>query len=193
MQSKEKILDLHKILKRLELIKTLILLEEEAEIITNVHKLKQLSLNEELQKIIVLLDERSYGKAIVIIEEFVNVRHQLNIYIDPEIEALRFEAKALEAKLQQLSNEKAELDKVVYEFGVRHNQELGEIIIKILQYRKKQSEGTPQQAEAERDYEDFYTNYVSSIFLGHYNQEQKEMRRKMCKKCRNTFFTKKRV
>ncbi len=115
-----------------------------------------------MQKIILLLDQGSYGKAIVAIEEFVNAHHQLAIYIDLEIEALRFEAKALEAQLQQLSNEKAELDKVIHEFGIRHTHELGEIIIKILQHRKTESEGTPQQSEAEKDYEDFYTNYEAS-------------------------------
>jgi len=159
MQSKEKISELSKIIKRLELIKTLILLEEEEEIIINVDKLKQLPLNEELQKIIVLLDQSSYGKAIKNIEEFLNSHHQVAFYIDPEIEALRFEAKSLERQIQELSNEKAELDKVVHEFGVRHNHELGKLIIKILQYRKKQSEGTPQYEEAEKEYKDFYTNY----------------------------------
>jgi hypothetical protein len=40
----------------------------------------------------------------------------------------------LEAKLNKLSDEKTDLEKLIREFGVRHNKELGELILKILQY-----------------------------------------------------------
>ena len=154
--------DLLKIIKRLELIKSLISLEEEDEITAHICKLEQLVLTPELEDIIIYLKEKSYGKAVTAIEVFINQHHNPTIYIDPEIEALRFEAKSLERQMQELSNEKAELEKIIHEFSVRHNQELGELIIKILHYRKEKSKGTLQYEEAENDYEDFYANYEAT-------------------------------
>ena len=182
-------IDISKIVKRLELIKSFIVLEEEEDISEQVSKLQKLQINETVQEIIIHLQQKSYGKAITAIETFINAHHQVSVYVDPEIEALRFEAKALEAQLQQLSNEKAELDKVVHEFGVRHNHELGKLIIKILQYRKKQSEGTPQYEEAEKEYEDFYTNYEATknkkiaILTEEEQKELKACYRKASKLC----------
>ena len=96
------------------------------------------------------------------IDDFLNSHHQIAFYIDPEIEALRFEAKALEKQLQDLSDEKAELDKLIHEFSVRHNKELGELILKILQFRKEQSKGTAEEEETVKDYEEFNANYEST-------------------------------
>ena len=154
--------DLAKIVKRLELIKTLISLEETEDIAEQVSKLKSLSDNDAVKSIITLLQQQAYGKAIVAIENFLNSHNQLAFYIDPEIEALRFEAKALEMQLQELSDEKAELDKLIHEFSVRHNKELGELILKILQFRKEQSKGTPEEEETVKDYEEFNANYEST-------------------------------
>jgi DnaJ domain len=181
--------DLSKITKRLELIRQLIALEEADDIAEQVSKLQQLQVNETVQEIINQLQQKQYGKAVAAIEQFINAHNQVVFYIDPEIEALRFEAKALEIQLQQLSDEKAELDKLLHEFSVRHNKELGELIIKILSYRKEQSKGTPQQEEAEKDYNAFYTNYEAGkdeTVAALTEDEQKELKdkyRKASKLC----------
>lgn len=173
--------DLPKIIKRLELIKNLISLEEEDEIILQVTKLKQFSLNGELQDVIKLLEQRSYSEAMISLEAFINKHHQLSFYLDPEIDALKLEAKSLEAQINILSNEKAELEKLIHEFGVRHSKELGELIIKILKYRKEKSKGTPQEKEAEQDYNRYHKEYeitkdeeIASLT----EEEQKELKEK---------------
>ena len=130
-------IDLSKIIKRLALIKSLISLEEEDEINTHVSKLEQQALPVELESIIVYLKQKSYSKAVTAIEAFINQHHNLTVYLDPEIDALKLEIKSLEAAINNLSDEKADLEKLVHEFGIRHNKELGELIIKILQYRKE--------------------------------------------------------
>ncbi len=147
--------DLPKIIKRLELIKSLISLEEEDEITTHVSKLGQLVLTPELITLIIYLKEKSYSKAVIAIEVFINQHHNLTVYIDPEIEGLKLEAKSLEAELNKLSNEKADLEKLIHEFGVRHNKELGELILKILRFRKNKAKGTPKETEAEEDYKSY--------------------------------------
>lgn len=173
--------NLLKIIKRLVLIKNLIALEEEEDILEQIPKLEELDLNEQIKEIINLLKQKAFGKAIKNIEEFLKFNNEVTFYIDPEIEALRFEAKAIERQIQKLSYEKAELEKIIHEFSVRHNQELGEIIIKILRYRKEQTKCTPQEEEAKKDYTDFFSNYESTkndTVSTLNEEEQKELKSK---------------
>ncbi|MEO9021221.1 MAG: DnaJ domain-containing protein [Ginsengibacter sp.] len=151
-----------KIIKRLELIKSLISLEEEDEIETHITKLEKDDFTGDLKNIIVLLKEKSYSKAAVEIETFINQHSGLSVYIDPEIDGLKLEAKSLEAKLNKLSDEKADLEKLIHEFGVRHNKELGELIFKILKFRKNKAKGTPKETEAEEDYKNYSKEFEIS-------------------------------
>jgi len=163
--------NLSKIIKRLELIKNLIALEEDEEIAQHINKLQKQITASEIENILTLLQEKQYGIAVAAIDKFI------------------FEAKGLEREIQELSNEKAELDKKIHEFSIRHNQELGDLILKILQYRKQQYKDTPQQKETEKDYEDFYNDYQTtkdeklSILTEGEQKEIKEKYRKASKLC----------
>ncbi len=154
--------DLSKIIKRLELIKSLIFLEEENEIKAHVSRLNQFLPNQELQKIINFLEQKSSSQALQAVEAFVNQHNQVAFYIDPELGALKLEAKVLEKEVNELSDEKTDLEKLIHEFGVRHNSELGELILKILQYRRTEAKDTPKQEEAEKDYNDYSQEYEIS-------------------------------
>lgn len=182
-------IDFSKIIKRLEMIKSLISLEEEDEIGTHISKLEQLVSTAEVEKIIIWLKEKSYSKAVTAIEVFINQHHSLTIYLDPEIDALKLEIKSLEAAINFLSDEKADLEKLIHEFGIRHNKELGELIIKILQYRKENTKGTPQQQEAEDDYNTYHQEYEAtkneklSTLTDEEQKELKDKYRKASKLC----------
>jgi hypothetical protein len=154
--------ELSKIIKRLELIKSLISLEEEDEIDTQIIKLEQSALSNELQNIIVCLKEKLYSKAAVAIEKFINNHNSISVYRDPEIDGLKLEAKSLEARLNRLSDEKADLEKLIHEFGVRHSRELGELILKILKFRKTEAKGTTKEAETEDDYKNYSEEFELS-------------------------------
>lgn len=174
-------IDLSKIIKRLEMIKSLISLEEEDEIGIHISKLEQLIFTTEIENIINCLKEKSYSKAVKAIEVFINQYQSLTIYLDPEIDALKLEIKSLEAAINFLSEEKADLEKLIHEFGIRHNKELGELLIKILEHRKENTKGTPQQKEAEDDYNTYQQEYeatkneeVSALT----EDEQKELKSK---------------
>lgn len=176
-----KSIDLSKIIKRLEMIKSLISLEEEDEIGIHISKLEQLISTTEIENIINCLKEKSYSKAVTAIEVFINQYQSLTIYLDPEIDALKLEIKSLEATINFLSDEKADLEKLIHEFGIRHNKELGELLIKILQYRKEKTKGTPQQQEAEDDYNTYHQEYEATkneqvVTLS--AEEQKELKEK---------------
>ena len=155
-------IDLTKIIKRLELIKYLIALNEEDEINSHIVKLEQNDQTSELASIITLLKEKAYSKAVTAIAVFISVHDQLVSYFDPEIEALKLEIKILADDIKNLSNEKADIEKLVHEFAIRHNQELGELIIKILHYRKQHAKGTPHHKQAEEDYKAYHQEYEAS-------------------------------
>ena len=104
-------INLSRIIKRLEMIKSLISLEEEDEIDTNISKLEKLALPVELENIIICLKEKLYSKAVIAIEVFINQHNRLTIFLDPEIDALKLEIKSLEAAINLLSDEKADLEK----------------------------------------------------------------------------------
>lgn len=177
-------IDSSKIIKRLEMIKSLISLEEEDEISTHITKLEQLVLSAELDNIITCLKEKAYSKAVIAIELFIKQHNNLNIYIDPEIYALKLEIKSFEAAFNFLSDEKADLEKLIHEFGIMHNKELGELIIKILRIRKENAKGTPKQQESEDDYNFYHQEYeatkneeVATLT----DEEQKELKNKFRK------------
>jgi len=155
-------IDLSKIIKRPEMIKNLISLEEEDEISTHILKLEQHTLPAVLKDIVSYLRQKSYNKAVIAIEAFINQHNNLTIYTDPEIEGLKLEAKSLETELNKLSDEKADLEKLIHEFGIRHNTELGELILKILRFRKNKSKGTLKEREAEKDYNNYSREYEIS-------------------------------
>jgi len=155
-------IQLSKIIKRLELIKSLISLGEEDDIEIHISKLEEDDFNAELKNIIVFLKDKSYSKAAIAIEIFINQHNGLSVYIDLEIEGLKLEAKSLEARLNKLSDEKTDLEKLIHEFGVRHNKELGELILKILKFRKNKAKGTPKETEAEEDYENYSEEFEIS-------------------------------
>ncbi len=155
-------IDIAKIIKRLELIKSLISLEEEPEIIIHVDKLLQQVLTSELKNIAFKLKEKYYYQAIIAIDTFIKRQQELTKYVDPEIDALKLEINSLELEINSLSYEKADLEKLIHEFGVRHNKELGALINKILQQRKEKAKGTRQEQEAEEDYNTYQHEYKST-------------------------------
>jgi len=150
---------IEKIIRRLELIGSLIALGEETALAAQVESLRLFTSDEDLESIILCLREKSYGKAMHAIETFITQHYQASIFSDPELERLRLEAKILEAEVNILSDEKADLEKKIYEFGIRHSSELGELILKILRLRKEKAKGTARQSEAERDYREYNTEY----------------------------------
>lgn len=174
-------IELSKIIIRLQMIKSLIALEEENEIAFHISRLRQFLLYGELENIIILLEGQSYSQAMPAIESFINQHNQVVFYIDPELEGLKLEAKVLEAEVNLLSDEKADLEKLIHDFGVRHNNELGELILKILQFRKSKAQGTPREEEAEKDFNEYSKEYESSKDEKVYElaeDEQKELKQK---------------
>ena len=125
------------ILKRLELIKTSIAIEDEEIIELQIIKLYKLPIDNEVKSIIQKLENIDYGNVVVEIENYITKYSGVVIYEDNEIQALKLELKALERKLQELSELKTEYNNDIEDFNNQHNLRFGAIIREILNIKQR--------------------------------------------------------
>jgi predicted amino acid-binding ACT domain protein len=184
------IFPLNKIIKRLDIIKNYILLEDIEDLGKEILKLKEYNFNSDLEEIIEDIRREELSSAVNKIQIFISKNQQLLIWIDPEIAALRLEIKNLENQLNGFDNEKIELEKFLFEFQHRHTIELGEIILNILKLRKlkfKSDKAKFEEAENdEKQYrEQFDTEKRKEIFelSDEYKLEMKKKFRKATVLC----------
>lgn len=167
-------LDHGKIMQRLEALRHVIDLDDDDDIELQLTKLKRLipegEVLEEVQTIIGLVASGNNREAVTKISEYVSIRKQVALYVDPEIPWLKLELKALEIQVCAIENEKAELEKLLHLFDVRYYIEAGVIVRKILKLRvelledeaKANPAKEPDAEEARQDYESFNKNYEDS-------------------------------
>ena len=191
--------DVTKIIIRLDTLKNVVLLEDREDINWQLKKLQNVikpkgSVNEfkEVFEIIHFIEQGSFGQAIEAINSFINKYRQLEVYIDSEVFAYKLEIKGLELIISALEDEKTEIEKLIYQFDLRYNRELGELILKLLELKRdklkeelKTDESKKQEyEETEKDFEDFNKNYKESHEQVNYDisDEQKiELRNKFRK------------
>lgn len=150
---------LDKIIKRLEVIKNLIILEDIDDLESMTQKILVYKFNEDINAIVSLIQEKEYGKAISTIQVFISNYQQLSIWNDPEIAGIRLEIKTLESQINAFDNEKIELEKVLSDFQHRHTLELGTLILEILKLRKIKFKNQPREKEAEEDFDNYQEQF----------------------------------
>lgn len=129
--------DIDAIIKRLEIIKNCILLNEFETLKPILDKLKGYQ-NLDLQTIDKLISKNNFETATQNINDFI-VKHkneQITLWVDKDLEKLKFELRTLEIQLSAYTNEKIDLEKQLLDFQFRHSKELGSIMSEILKYRK---------------------------------------------------------
>ena len=183
--NEEIIFPLNKIIKRLEILKNYILLEDIEELNKESSKLKEYDFNSDLEDIIEDIRKEELGSAINKIQIFISKNQQLSIWTDPEIAALKLEIKNLENQLNGFDNEKIELEKLLSEFQHRHTIELGEIILDILKLRKlkfKSDKTKYQEAENdERQYREQVDNEKEKEIFVLTDEQKLELKKKFRK------------
>ncbi len=181
--NEEIIFPLNKIIKRLEILKNYILLEDIEELNKETSKLKEYDFNSDLWEIIDKVKNKEFSSAINKIQNFISKNNQLSIWTNPEIAALKFEIKNLENQLNSYDNEKIELEKTLSEFQYRHSIELGEIILEILKLRKlKFKDDKMKYEEAENDERQYREQVDTEKDIFELTDEQKlELKKKFRK------------
>jgi DNA repair exonuclease SbcCD ATPase subunit len=128
---------MHQILKRLELIKTSIAIEDHEIIELQVSKLATMAVDNDVKKILSKLDNSDFGSVIVDIENYLSKYSGVVVYEDQEVQGLKLELKVLENQLQELSEEKSEYLNELNEFNTQYTLRLGGIVQKILKIKRE--------------------------------------------------------
>jgi hypothetical protein len=139
--------DLATVLKRLDLIKNLIALQDIEDIAPQITKLNQQTLTADIEQIVVLLQQQQYANAVAAIEDFARQHTSLTTFVDAELNALKIEIRILGWQVQALEIEKAEVEKNLHDFSVRHHLELGTLILRLLHLRREQAQKAKEEAK----------------------------------------------
>ena len=175
-------LPLDKIIKRLEIIKNYVVLEDIEDITRESAKLKIYIFQQDIADIIDALTQHSFETAIRLIDQFIKNHHALVVYNDIDISALKLEIRQLEHQLNAYDNEKIELEQLISEFHHRHTQELGSYIKKLLYLRKVSTKDDPEEYEQAVQDEQDYNQYIeaeSDKVLYDLNDEQRKELKKL--------------
>jgi len=126
---------MHRILKRLELIKAAIALEDEELITLQSEKLSDLEIDAAVSGVLALVAGCNYGEAVGEIDAYLSKYSGLMLYEDGELQGLRLELKALESRVQALTERRDEWLFTIHEFNTRYTDALGGLIQKILRVK----------------------------------------------------------
>ena len=129
--------NMQQILKRLELIKTAITIEDEEIIELQVLKLQGLETDAQVQSILQKLEGLAYASALVEMEAYIKQYSRVVSYEDPEVKGLKLELKVLEQKLQDLDALKAEQLNTIEEFNTQYSLRVGDVVEKILKRKEE--------------------------------------------------------
>ena len=147
------------ILKRLEIIKSCITIEDEEIIELQVMKLSKMQIDDDVKTILLNLENLDYSSAVVGIESYLKRYSGVVKYIDTEAQGLKLELKTLELKFQELVEQKTEYLNDIEEFNREYNLHLGDLIKDILNLKKEilYKKTIKQQKEKKKYQEDIQT------------------------------------
>ncbi len=171
----------NELLKRFEIIKNSIAIEDEESVQLQVHKIVKMSYDMDVTYILELILESKYEQVIELIESYIQKQSGLVVYEEKELQGLRLELKVLEKKLQDISQEKNEYINVVHDFTTRYNLELAETIQEILYLKKEklQRESGSESIEfhfAHQEYENFRSEHEEELKSQPFQLDEDELK-----------------
>lgn len=167
------ILPIAKIIKRLEILKNYVILEDLDDIHRENQKLKVYDSEQIISDIISCINKLQLSQAIGLIDEFIKKYHTLAVYQDVDLMALKLEIRLLEHEINLYDSERIELEKLLSDFNHRHSMKLGDIISEILSLKKqlallKKDDVAYQKAEQDE-----------KIFNENLNEEKQKIRHEL--------------
>ncbi|MDG6474101.1 phospholipase D-like domain-containing protein [Glaesserella parasuis] len=146
-----------KVIKRLEILKNYVILEDDEDIERESRKLSVYQFQQDIAQIIRALSQNAFSQAVELIDEFIKRNHQIVVYGEVDIAALKLEIRHLEHQLNAYDDEKTELEKTLMLFQHRHTKELGQYISRLLHLRKLKFVWDDEKfAEAEQDEREYH-------------------------------------
>lgn len=144
-------------IKRLEIIKNAIELEDDDIILSQLARLRSEAFDDELLAIVTALENQNYTAAMAAITTWLQSQRAMTQWRDPQVAASKLELKALEERLRDLIDRRNARVQQLDEFNDLYFSRLGPLMSQILQLRKTLAELNlrRQQAEARRREEDY--------------------------------------
>ncbi|HEY2452278.1 MAG TPA: DNA repair protein [Scandinavium sp.] len=127
---------MNKPIKRLEIIKNAIELEDDEIVLSQLIQLKKDPLDDGLDAIVQALEQRRYADAITAITVWLQNQRALTTWQDPQISASKLELKMLESELQDLIDRRNARIQRLDEFNDLYLTRLGPLMTEILRLRK---------------------------------------------------------
>ena len=175
--------DITAILKRLEILKNVIAINDADDIAYQLDKLRKTvtdgtenELRNEIISLVELINDKRFGDAMQMLNELLHRYNSMAKWQDPEIQGLQTELRALTEKISSLETELSDIEKTIYEFEVKHNEILGETIIKILRIKKtlaeKKLKENPDNSNSREQFEE--AKEEEQQYSGFYNEIKKK-------------------
>ena len=103
-----------------------------------------------LEPLLTALQDRDSATAVAWIDDYLKRATALTIATDQEIAFLRLTLRGLEYQVTALSDDKAEIERLIHAFSLRSSHEIGDLITRYLELR---AEKLRRQAAVEQDAE----------------------------------------
>lgn len=168
----DKTVDFSHVIRRLEIIRNYILLGDTEDISLHVTKLKSAESAMGLTKLIELLNLGEYQKAIDLIDERIRQSKSIAVHGHAEIPVLRLQLKVLELHLENLSNEKTDIERRLITFNLRHDAALGDLIQELLRLRTELARIFADRAPAEDEHATNKTDKAESQYREYAKQHE---------------------
>ena len=181
----EKKLPLSKIIKRLEIIKNYIILEELEDLDGEIRKIIPFDFDDKISEIIHEVKQQNFGSAIKKIETFITLSQSMVTWIDYELEGIKIELKILENELAALEGEKKSIEKLLADFIHQYTRELGDVVLEILYIKSLLVEDDEVEYEKAKQEEEDYRQQVDEEekkLKFELNEEEKGELKKMYRK-----------
>lgn len=140
---------MNKIIKRLEIIKSAIELEDEEIIRQQLIYLKNEPQDAVISAIAQAIEARRFSDAMQEIAAWLQAQRALSTWQDPSIAASKLELKALEAQLRDLIDKRNARVQILDDFNDLYHLRLGPLMSRILELRKQLAVSMQRKQEAE--------------------------------------------
>lgn len=141
---------MNKIIKRLEIVKSAIELEDEEIIQQQLVHLKRESGDPAIEAIVQAIASRRFSDAMREIAAWLQNQRAITGWQDPAIAASKLELKALENQLRELIDTRNTRIQILDEFNDQYHLRLGPLMSRILELRKQLAASAQRRQEAER-------------------------------------------
>lgn len=182
-------IDYGKIHKRLNIIQSLIQLEDFSDILPHIFKLNEYDLAEELQEIIRELEAARWTTAGNRINAYLSKNQAITTYKDAEVESLKWQLSYIEVEIVALENEKFNIQKMIADFVHTYTLNFGDLLTEILRLKKEKlkAQGHKKHEEfqkAEKEYQEFYESFKEEKEkqLPYLNEEEQDELKKKYRK-----------